>query len=1037
MRKFFTNLSVFVLVLFLFLGNVYAQNIAVRGKVTDAANGEALIGVSIKVKGTTQGTSTDVSGGFTINAPANGVLVLSYVGYGTKEVPISNQTSIAITLKSSASDLDEVVVIGYGTRKKADLTGAIGSVSSADIVRQPALNAAQSIQGKVSGINIISNEAPGSAPTVIIRGLGTALGGRDPLYIVDGFPVDNINSINSADIVSIDILKDASSASIYGIRAANGVVMVTTKKGKSGKTEVSFDSYYGVKDILNSVKMANASQYTEYVNENLAAVNRTWRIADNQANNTDWYDELTQLGQVSNNVLSISGGGETVDYFLSYNYFDEKGILDDFKYNRHTIRNNNQYKLFNNRLKLTQNMNVSFTNEKPKPIGAFNDAYRQSPLVPVWYANGRSGRPFINQSTGVVTYEAAAGQTIGSLNSIGNPVYTVKSYNQYNKTLTLQGGLNAELEITKYLKFNSRFGATKYYSNERSFNDIKDQWLNADPMRTATQFESNKAASPNAVLYADNSLSVKDVETFRWIWENFVTFQKTFDKHNVEATVGLSREKTNVGNSMTAQGYDVPSLEQYWSVDLASLKYTKTVNHLNYTPVALASYFGRVQYNYDSRYYLTATIRRDGTSTFKTGNNYWSNFPSFGLGWTLSNEEFMKDLKYLTFLKLRGSWGKLGNQNVPLNVSQTLTGTGSTSYNYVFGPNQELVNGAAFGSPALPLDWEVTREWGLGLDYSIMNKLNGSFDYYNKTNTNTILSITPTLNSEFSQNFYDHGAKVSNKGIEASLNWQDNLSKDLSYQIGVNYAHNTNKVTDVKPAYDRATGGSLANGQITKQLREGQPIYAWWMYEADGIWQNQQEINNNAHYGSPLPGHIRYKDQNEDGVIDDRDKIYLGSYIPKSTYGIRLSMNYKKFDFNIDGYGVGGNKVYNGLKGTRIDGGENITYDTYAERWKGEGTTNSHPGAARDSYASSYYLESGSYFRINNITLGYTLNNAFTLDGSRLRVYVTAQNPFMFTNYSGFSPEISNDGSPNGTSGIELAAYPTTRNFLFGVNFHF
>lgn len=1031
------KLHILNLLLILFSVSVFAQeNLNVSGSITDES-GESIIGVSVLVKGTLQGTISDIEGRYNLSVPSNATLVFSFVGMETQEVPVNNQSNINVMMVNSTMGLDEIVVVGYGTQKKADLTGAISNVSSAEIMKQPSLNATQSIQGKMAGVSIIGSDAPGSSPTVIVRGLGTALGGRDPLYIVDGFPVDNIQNISSSDIVSMDILKDASSASIYGVRAANGVILITTKKGKSGKPKINVDSYVGVKGILNQVKMANANQYIEYFNENQQALGKSWILSPNQSNNTDWYDELTDLGIFNNNVVSISGGNENVDYFLSYNYYNEDGILDDQNYQRSTIRNNNVYKFFNDKFKLSQNLNISFSKNKPKPSSSFNDAYRQSPLVPTMYANGRYGQSYVNTTTGVVGYQGAAGESIGSLNSIGNPLFAVDNYSQLNNDITIQGGLEAELELTKFLKFNSRFGATKYFSKARNYSNKQNAWLNSDPTRTEEDFETLKEANPEVTDYAYNSLSISKVETLRWIWENYATFHKIFNKHHVEATLGGSKEKTGIGNYIYALGYDVPQKSQYWNVDLASDKYKKEVNQTYYTPTSLMSYFGRLAYDFDSKYYITATLRRDGSSIFKDSGDYWATFPSVGLGWTLSKEGFMSHIDALDFLKLRASWGKLGNQNVPLNVSQTLTSTGSSSYNYVLGSDQALVYGAAFGTPAFGLSWEVTEEWSLGTDFSLLNnRLSGNIDYYHKNNTNTILDVTPTLDSQYSKNYYAHGAEVKNTGFEFVLSWADDISNDLSYEVSFNYSHNKNEIQNVKSAFDGETGGSLNNGQITKRLEEGQSLYAWWMYEADGVWQSQDEIDANTHLGSPLPGYLRYKDQNGDQVIDDRDKKFFGSYMPTFNYGLHIGVNYKAFDFSIDGYGVGGNKIYNGLKGTRIDGGENVAYDTYRDRWTGEGSTNKNPGAARDSYASSYYLEDGDFFRINNLTLGYTVKDAW-VKSSSIRVYVTAQNPFIFTKYSGFSPEIGSDGSPSGISGIELSAYPTTRNFIFGVNLQF
>ncbi|MBD8389274.1 TonB-dependent receptor [Dysgonomonas sp. BGC7] len=1052
LRKSFVFLTCFLLASTV---SIYAQNKTVSGKVTDALS-EPLIGVSVKIQGTTNGTITDIDGMYSLSVKQGDALEFSYVGMKTQLIKVTSQSTINVILADDARVLTETVVIGYGTSKKADLTGSIGSVNSDAIMKQPALNAVQSVQGKISGVNIISNDSPGSTPTVIIRGMGTTLGGRNPLYIVDGFPVDDIKNINSSDIVSMDVLKDASSASIYGVRAANGVILVTTKKGKTGSAKIGVESYVGMKTVLNKVKMANASQYIEYFNQNQDLLKSYAKEADKknfynlapaseQANNTDWYDELLRTGVFTNNVVSLSGGSEAVDYYLSYNYYDESGILDNQNFQRTTIRNNNVYKFFNDRLKFSQNLNLSFSTDRPKPYGAFNEAYRQSPLVGPKFPNGRWGTSSVDKASGIAGLE---GTNMGKLNSIGNPLFNIDNSAQKSKTLSVQGGFEGEFKVTDFLKVNSRFGATKFYYKDRQFENKENAWLAVNPTKTSADYQASKAANPGKNNWASNSLRLEELETFRWVWEAFATFNKDFDKHHVEAVVGTSREKSGIGNNSVFKVYDVPEKSQYWSIGKASGAYAMDVEReYDYTPRALASYFARVQYNYDNKYYLSGTVRRDGSSTFKSNEDYWGTFPSIGLGWTISKESFMQDITVLNYLKLRGTWGKLGNQDVPLNVNQIYTSTGSANYNYVFGPSQSLVYGAAFGSPVMPLSWEVTREWGVGFDFSLLDdRLTGNFDYYNKLNTNTILKVKPVQNTWYEKEFYAHGAKVENAGFEVGLGWSDKLANGLIYEISANYSYNKNEVKNVTPTYDGDTGGSLSDGQITKRLREGEPVYAWWLLEADGVWQTQAEIDdpNNAKLGTPKVGHLRYKDQNGDGMIDDRDKVYMGSYLPTSNYGIHVGLGYKSFDFSIDGYGVAGNKIYNGLKHGRIDGGENITYETYKNRWTGAGSTNEHPGANRDSYSSSYFLESGAFFRINNITLGYTLND-LVFSGSKLRFYVTAQNPFMFTGYSGFSPEISGYstdtqvpvGDPSRTAGIELTAYPTTRNFIFGLNLQF
>lgn len=1018
---------------------IYAQN-TITGTVTDA-NNQPLPGANIVVEGTNRYAVTDFDGNFSIEASQGEVLEVTYVGFEARQITVGDQASLTIVLQEDTAELDEVVVVGYGTQKKSDITGAVSSIKAEDIVKQPALTAVQSIQGKVAGVNIVSSDAPGATPTVMVRGLGTAEGGRAPFYVVDGQPTQDIRSINPSDIESIDFLKGASYANIYGIRAANGVILITTKRGKKGKPVFKVNSFYGVKSALNKVKMANADQYTTFFNEESAAVDG-FLLQENQRFNTDWYDELLQLGSINSNSFSVSGAGDAVDYFFSYNFYQEEGILKDNKYSRGTIRNNNTYHLFDDKFRITQNVNITYTNEAPKPFGAFNNAYRQSPLVPVYYDNGRFGQSFVNQTTGNVTYESGPGETVGRLYPHGNPVADVYYRDQDINTTTLQGQITAELDITDYLKATTRFGATKFYSKNNTYNPIRERWLNADPRRTVEEFEAGRVPDEEdgtiSTEFANNSYRVIDEEYFRWNIEGFLTFNKSFDDHNLSATVGLSRENYGGREKIEALAYDVFEEKRLRSLGRkTSSFFENTVNQEFNQSTNLQSYFGRVEYDYAKKYFLRAVLRRDGTSDFVTGDNYFETFPAVSLGWTISKENFLKESTFLSHLKLFTGWGKLGNANVPFNIQQIETNAGSGNQNYVFGPTQSLIFGASFGSPVVPLQWEVTEEWEAGFDFAFFNsKLSGTLDYYNRRNTNAIINVQNILNSEAEGNFLAHAAEVSNTGIEALVNWKDNINENFSYNLSVNFSTNRNRVENVTPGYDGATGGSLGNGQITKRLKEGQPLFAWWMYEAEGVWQNQEEIDNNASIGGAAPGHLRYKDQNEDGVIDDRDKKYFDSYIPTFNYGVNIGVQYKQFDFSLDGFGVGGNKVYNGLANTRL-GGENITAEAFNDRWTGEGSTNTHPGANRDAVASSYWLEDGGFFRINNITLGYTFNELSLFN--RVRFYVTAQNPFMFTNYSGFTPELNRSGNneygnPTGTTGIELAAYPTTRTFIFGVN---
>lgn len=1010
----------------------------INGTVTDDAGGP-LPGVNVLVRGTTTGTQTDFDGNYSLEVSPGSALEFSYLGFQTQEIVVADQTEINVNMVTSASDLDEVVVVGYGNQKRSDITGAVVSIKADEIAKQPAVTALQSIQGKVAGVNIIASDAPGSSPTVLVRGLGTALGGRSPFYVVDGQPVSDIRSINPNDIASIDFLKGASYANIYGIRAANGVILITTKKGKPGKAEFRFDSYYGARTILNRVDMANGRQYAQYFNEEGDGLNNSYKLQLDQPYDTDWYDELLQTGFINNNSFSVSGAGENINYFLSYNLFQEEGVLKDATYTRGTIRNNNTYELFDNRLRIIQNLNITYTNESPKPFGAFNSAFRQAPIVPTRYpSNGRFGRNFVNETTGLIGFQAGSEETIRTLNNVGNPLADVFFADEQINTTTLQGLVTAEFDITDYLMATTRFGATKGYSKNKKYSDILQIWLNADPRRTVEQFEAGRVPDEEgnvSIEFANNSLKIRDEEDYRWNVDAFLTFTKSFGKHNLSATVGATRENFGGGDFLEAQAYDIQGERRLRSLDSRGGLFDVSANQDTDQSTNIQSYFARAEYDFDKKYYLRGVVRRDGTSNFiQGGNNFFDYFPAVSAGWTISNEDFLEDSSLVSNLKIFTGWGKLGNANVPLNVQQVNSGSGSTNTNYVFGPSQNLNIGAAFGSPALPISWEVTEEFEAGFDFGLLDqKLSGTFTYYNRLNTNTIIQVQNILNSSSEGAFLAQAAEVSNTGVEALVNWRDNIGDDFSYSVGANFSSNKNEVQHVTPGFDGQLGGNVDYGGRTKRLQNGEPIFAWWLYEAVGVWQTQEEIDAaGAKLGSPKPGYLRYRDQNEDGVIDQRDRGYFGSYIPTFNYGVNLSFNYKNLDFSVDGFGVGGNKVYNALNSAR-NGGENIPEEVFNNRWTGPGSTNLNPGAQKDREPSTYYLENGDYFRVNNVTLGYSLNDIPFFN--KTRFYLTVQNPFIITNYSGFTPELNGSGVPNEGAGIELAAYPTNRTFILGANF--
>ncbi|WP_333852167.1 SusC/RagA family TonB-linked outer membrane protein [Epilithonimonas sp.] len=908
---------------------------------------------------------------------------------------------------SKENKIEEVVVIGYGTRKKVDNTTAISSIGADEVTKTKVLNASQAIQGKAAGVQITASDNPGSTPTVMVRGLGTVTGGREPLFVVDGMFTNNINNINSNDILSYDILKDAAALAIYGNRAANGVIIITTKSGK-GKLSVEYDGMVGVRNPLKKVKMANAQEFVNYnniANSYLATPGRYF--STDQPYNTDWFKEITRTGIYNQHNLSVSGSSESAKYFFSLNNYDEQSILKGTDYNRTTFRTNNEFKL-SKRITLSQNLNVSFTNVTPKPLSAFTNAYKQSPLVPVRYPSGQYGIPFIDANGNY----AMSGSRF---NNVGNPISQLDFNNEKNKTMLMQGMLKLDVEIMKGLKFTSNFNGE--YSNFKSYNftDALGIFLAGDPNRLASQYTDS----------ARNTLSNTKRDYYNWLLSNVLNYNRTFGNHNIDAMIGTEASVKNGEDETFISRKNLGTVSNYWNLDGQNyINDIVTLNSKQGNRNTTISYFARAQYKFMNRYLLSATVRRDGSSQFAEGNK-WGTFPSFGAGWIISEESFLKD-SFFNLLKLRGGWGRLGNQNVPLNYLPISSGT---SYNYAFGGNA-VSNGVTINKGLDPnLGWEITEESSLGLDFGVLNnRLTGTFDVYDRKTTNLILGVKNFITSGQNIEFFSHVGSVTNKGFEASLNWADKVGEDFSYSVGANYSYNQNELTRVNDSnISQISGGSLGNGQWTKLFNNstvGHALGSYYLWEADGYDAN---------------GNLKYKDIDGDGVTgsaDADDRKYFDSYIPKSTLGLNISMNYKNFDFNLSGYGAFGFSVYNGKKAQRISG-ENIEASVANDFWT---TSNTNAGNPRPyttiPIASTFFLEKGDYFRINNISVGYTFKDVVDYVKS-VRFYVSAINPIIFTKYSGYTPELSGDGNPYGSAGVELDSYPALRSFVFGLNVNF
>jgi TonB-dependent starch-binding outer membrane protein SusC len=963
---------------------VFAQQ-EIKGVVTSADDGQTLPGVNVVIKGTTTGTITDIDGSYSIMATKGQVLQFSYVGMVTQEITVGDQTSINVVLHSDVAQLQELVVIGYGAVQKKDLTGSVGSIKSEEISSMPSVSPAEALQGKVSGVQVINNGLPGSAPEILIRGVGSIQAGTNPLYVVDGIITSDIRNLNNEDILSIDILKDASAQAIYGARASNGVIMITTKTGTKGKMKVSYHGFAGLNVVAKKVKMADSKLYGEYTNEALAYDNKPPAFEDlNFMYNTNWLDEVTRNGFFHQHTVTLSGGTDQITYLISLGYLNEEGIQDKNNYERFTLRVNNEYKVAKF-LKFGNSIGLSTYNSDNPNTSVFNSAYRQGPNVPVKDENGDWGNS-------------------NNVNNVGNPVASLYYWNSLSTGYRIQGSFWGEVNIWKDLKFKSSFGIDVENNNGKNYT----------PVYNVSSLQHNDISN----------LSVSNNSLYHYTWDNVLSYKKSFKgKHNTNIMVGITNEELK-SNYLSGYRQDVPPLQNYWYLDLGNA--TGAINGNGGDKWRRMSYFGRVSYNYKGKYFITGTIRREGSSRF-SADNRWGWFPAVGAGWRISDENFLAGSRVLSNLKLRFSYGITGNDNIATNLFLYTINSG------IYYPfNGEILPGSTITEIKDPnLTWESSEGIDIGLDYGFLDdRLSGEIDYYYKT-TNDLLFPLPVPAILGSSSYVTNIAQLVNKGIEFALNWNDMPKKGLSYSLGLNFTYNINTITDLANGLP-INGGSLNNGQFVTRTEVGQPVGSFWVYETDGIFQTQEEIDNSAHFPGTKPGDLKYKDNNGDGILDDDDRIYSGSYQPKFYFGFNFSLDIKNFDIGMSLFGNFGNKVYNGKKAQRW-GGENIE-ESLKDRWTPENTSTDIPRASNAvPVASDYYLESGSFLRFNQITLGYTipLNSKII---SRLRVYLSSRYPFTIMGFSGFNPEL-----PNGVmnSGIELDPIPTTSKYMFGVNLEF
>lgn len=985
----------------------------VRGTVKDT-KGEGLIGVTIRVKGTSAGTTSGPDGAFTINLPTGkDTLVFSYLGYVSQEVRVSSPT-LNIVLESSQSQLEQVVVVGYGTQRKRDLTGSISSVKGEELLTQPVQTVTQAAQGRIAGVQIISSGQPNSQPQIRVRGTGSVLAGANPLYVVDGVLTDDIRNIATADILTMDVLKDASAA-IYGVRAANGVIIITTRKGKAGVPLVRYDANVGFREAASLVKMASRDQYISYLADASPGkdpINNPYVYGGT----TNWYNEVLRKAFQMNHNISVSGGSEKSTYYLSGGYIQEDGIVTTNNFKRFTFRANNEVNI-TDQLRFSSQISYSRAVSRDVELGdTYRNVYRAAPIVPA-----KEGNRY--------------GNTSGWAN-VGNPLLSIDKRNDGRQESRFQGNAALEYSPVPFLKFRSGFNADLKFGNDRIY---AYQFLNDD--KTFLVAGGNQQNQ-------NSRLTREEYRSQGWILDNTITFDKTFDKHSVTVLAGSVTEGF-YSTSLKGVRINVPESEDLWYLDLGDPNIQSTINNVG-DKYARQSFVGRINYGYDGRYLLSASLRADGSSKF---SDRWGYFPTVGLGWVISEEGFMKDNGIFDFLKLRGSWGRLGNDNIPTNAYIAVTAVDAP---YVFN-NDVSIGGAVKEIKDPFLKWETTTQYDVGLEFTLLsNKLSGEVDYYSKKTSDALVVVnTPAILGDQDNSFITNAASFQNKGWEITLNWKDKISDDLSYNVGGNITFNKNELTGLNGG-QALLGGNVGQQSFVTRTDNGHPVGSFYVRKAIGVFRDQAEIDDykNAS-GNPIqpgaaPGDLKYEDRDNDGDIDDNDKYYAGSFQPKCFFGFNLGLNYKGFDLSANFYGNAGNKIYNGKKAFRFDPADNIEAEYADKRWTTQRPSSTDPRLITSSTpASTYFVESGTYLRLNNLMLGYTIpSKAMKAIGiSSFRVYLTSQNLFTLKKFSGFSPELpggtiddanaTNNKSGILDAGIELNAYPTTRTFALGVNVSF
>lgn len=984
----------------LLTGTLAAQQATVTGRVIDAESQEPLIGVNILIKNTLSGTISDYDGNYVLDVPSlTDTLVFSYTGYEAQDIPIAGRTQIDVVLRVKQELLQEVVVIGYGVQRKEDVTGAISTLKADEIIRIPNANVEQSLQGKVAGVQVTPvSGRPGEGAAVRIRGVGT-FNDASPLYVVDGMLLDDISFLNPNDIQDINVLKDASATAIYGSRGANGVIIITTKRGTSeGRNTFNVDAYYGTQQVVRKIDLANGQEYATLANEvNLnEGRNPAYPNPEVFGEGTDWQDVIFRTAPIQSYQLSANGAFDRINYNLSANYFQQDGIIRGSDFNRLTLRLNAEYKLTE---AVTVGHNLAFANSH-STFGpeVLTDAYRVAPIFAPYDSLGN----FTNTSP-VANAEAEI-------------FYLDNNIRQAQRTV---GNLYLDIDFLEHFTLRSSFGLDLENGDSRNF----------VPEFVVSPIQQN----------LESFIYRRFDKNRTWLWENTLTYQQTFGNHNLTVLGGITAQD-NRYEFLEGGRQNVPDDQEELYYLSAGDVQTQTNNN-RASEWAMLSYLFRVNYALLNRYLVTVSFRADGSSRFGSDRRY-GYFPSFALGWRITDEPFMEDQRLFSRLKLRGGWGQTGNDKI-----SNYPGRPTVTYNLntVFGGTETLNTGASIVQLANPeVQWESTTQLNIGLEMGFLNdRLQAEIDFYRRVTEGILLEIAIPSYVGVDAPPFVNAADILNRGFDFKVDWRDRIGPKFSYNLGFVGSTVYNETLALGQGKEVLDGGGIGyNGILGTRTVLGQPVGSYFGYIVEGIFQNQQDLDTYPRRGNEKPGDLRFADINGDSVITDLDRTFIGDAIPNFIYGFSAGFNIAGFDLVVEFNGQSGSQVWNSKKGARFG-----TYNfeaSYLDRWTGEGTSNSEPRVTNGGHnyePSQRFIESGDFLRLRSVVLGYTLPQSVLdrLHLQRLRLYVSGTNVATWQNYSGYTPEIAgnNGGQDVLSAGIDRGIYPIAKTWTFGLNLSF